>query len=49
MLWPKSIANIVLDEEKKDIMASSALGLAILYLEQLLQAEVTIPVADFFT
>ena len=32
-LWPKSISSILLNEDKKDFMASTALGLAILYLE----------------
>ena len=30
-------------------MTITALGMAITYLEQLLQAEVTIPVAEFYT
>jgi hypothetical protein len=45
--WPHAIKSIFL--EKKDDLAMTALGLAIVYLEKLLLAETSIPVADFYT
>lgn len=47
--WPKAVRRLVCDEASKDHMGMTALAMAITYLEQLLQAEVTVPVAEFYT
>ena len=47
--WPQTIQRVVVNEDTKDHMSMTALGMALTYLEQLLQGEVSIPVAEFYT
>lgn len=44
--WPESLQGI---SNKDDDLAMTSLALAFTYLEQMLQAEVTIPVAEYYT
>ena len=45
--WPKALANALFKE--KDELTLTAFALAVVYLEKLLLAEVSIPVAEFYT
>eukprot|EP00347_Sterkiella_histriomuscorum_P017253 403350104 len=47
--WPDTIKNLIFNQEKRNPLAIQAFGLSVIYLEQLLQAETIIPVADFYT